>query len=159
MKYRTLRADELKDLEGQFTFFLAAQSIAAADWERYKKDTPEKAQGLIDSFSDVVFEKVLKNVTYLEFKTPKDFKTFHCEADKIHLIGLRLEGATNFDFTKDQHPQEMLEEMIRSKADLKLYHASKPYKKEREMELFDMMESGARISSDGLMYKTLENLK
>lgn len=159
MKYRPLREDELKELEGQFILFLSAQSIPSSDWENIKRTAPKRTKELMDAFSDVVFEKVLKNVKYLEFKTPKDFKTFYCEADKINLIGLRIEGETNFDFTKDQHPQEMLAEMIQSKANLKLYHASKPYKKGREIELFDMMESGALISQEGEMYKVLENLK
>ena len=159
MKYRRLNPDELHELEQPFIRYLAANSITAGDWEKIKTDTPEQAERYIDFFSDLVFDKVLKGLEYLEYKTPHDIKTFHCLPDRIVMLGLKVDGRTPLDFTRNQSPQEMLQMVQGSGAALQLYRGEKAYQQEREQELFEMMENGARISRDGALYKTLEQLK
>lgn len=158
MKYRRLRTDELADLETEFVRFLAVQSIPADDWEKMKDTDLDKVNLLLDKFSEVVYEKVLANIEYLEFRTPKDIKTFFCPKDKIYLIGLKIEGDSNLDFTKNLSPEEMMTKMRASKAKLQLYRAEKDYKPERDIELFRMLEAGALIDKTGGMYKILEEM-
>lgn len=158
MKYRRLRADELADLETEFVRFLAVQSVPADDWEKMKETDMDKVNLLLDKFSEVVYEKVLANVEYLEFRTPKDIKTFFCPKDKIYLIGLKIEGDSELDFTKNVSPEEMMAKMRVSKAKLQLYRAEKDYKPERNAELFRMLEAGALIDKEGVMYKILEGM-
>ena len=159
MKYRLLRQEELEDLKPDFITFLASNTVTADDWEALKRDKPEKARSLIEVFSDIVFDKVLSNANYLEYKTPKDIKTFHFQEDKVVMNGLFVEGNTEFDFTLEQTPQQMLQQMHLSGAKLKLYTAEKIYSRSREMEAFEMLENGALISKDGALFKTLEELK
>jgi len=159
MKYRRLAKEELAELEQEFVRFLAANSVTADDWQKLKAAEPEKAEGLIDIFSDIVFEKTLSGAEYLEFKTPKDLKTFHFKKEKVTLNGLKVEGPSNLDFTQDVSPEQMLGQLKMSTAQLKLYTAEKEYRKEREQEIFDLMERGALISRDGALFKTLESLK
>ena len=159
MKYRRLRQDELESLEKEFVRFLAANQVTADDWKKLKAKELEKAEKLIEIFSDIVFEKVLSDVEYMEYQTPKDIKTFHFEEDRILLNGLLIEGNTSFDFTQGQSPQQMLQQIQLSGAQLKLYTAEKPYSRGRDMEIFEMMENGALISKDGSLFKTLEGLK
>lgn len=157
MKYRRLRADELKDLEPDFVRFLAANALPADSWEKLKQEKPEAAEELIEQFSEVVFEKVLTNVEYLEFKTPKDIKVFHCQEDKITMLGLEVKGNTDLDFTKTTDPAEMNRQLQVSGANANVYRAEKQYKGDRKMELFKMMESGCLISK-GLIYNALKEL-
>ena len=159
MKYRRLTEEELQELEKDFIRFLATNTITADEWERLKAERPEKVDRLIDVFSDQVFERTLREVRYLEYKTPRDIKTFHCLPDKIVMIGLMIDGDSQLDFTAGQDSAQMLSLLQLSGARLKMYTAEKKYAKEREQELFDMLEDGARISKDGHLYRTLASLK
>lgn len=156
MKYRRLKSDELAELESEFIRFLASQSIPGPDWEKMKKEQKEKAEGLIEVFSDMVYDKILKDIEYLELKTKNDLKTFHCGPEKIIMRGLIVAGNSNLDFTKEQSPEQMLGQMKMSAAELKLYRAEKKYPADREAELFRMLEGGCLISKEGALYKTLE---
>jgi hypothetical protein len=159
MKYRRLNQEELKDLQPDFVAFLASNTITASDWEGIKKDTPEKAEQLVDMFSDIIFDKVLQNANYLEYKTTNDIKTFHFLEDKIVMNGLFVEGDIQFDFQKERSPEQMMTELKDSGAKLKLYTAEKKYKADKEKEAFKMLENGALISKDGALFKLLEGLK
>lgn len=158
MKYRRLRNDELAELETEFVRFLAANSIPAKDWEKIKEHNPQRVNELLDKFSEVVYEKVIANVEFLEFRTPKDIKTFYCEADTIHLLGLSVHGESTLDFTKNPSRDELLEQFQNKAAKLQIYHAKKSYQPDRNTEIFRMMESGALIAKDGGMYKILKQL-
>lgn len=158
MKYRRLNPDELESLREDFVLFLAASQMSAPDWEDLKREFPEKAEGIIDLFSDQVFETVLQKVEYLEFKTPQDIKTFRCLPDKIRMLGLMVEGESGVDFTRDQSAQDMLDLLQSSGASLKMYSAEKVYGESREKELFRMLEQGCLISREGEMYKLLDSI-
>jgi len=159
MKYRRLRNEELKELEKDFVKFLATTHVTADDWVKLKATDQEKVEELIGIYSDIVYEKTLKQLEYLEFKTPFDIKTFHCQAEKIVLMGIAVAANSGVDFTKNNTPQEMMEMLRKTEQELKIYTAEKAYKGERERELFDMLESGCLISKDGYLFKTLSKLK
>lgn len=159
MKYRKLNKAELEELETEFIRFLAANTVTGNDWVQLKEKDPQKAQGLIEIFSDLVFDKIIEGINYMELKTPKDYKTFYCPKDKIYLLGLRVEGQTTFDFTKNEDPHEMMARIQNAGAQLQLYSAEKNYQPNREQELFRMLEGGARISKQGEMYKMFRELK
>jgi hypothetical protein len=159
MKYRKLTIEELVGLEKDFIKFLAANGIPGPDWEKIKAEDPEKADQLIELFSDIIFDKTLEQIEYLEFKSPKDIKTFHCQPDKIIMNGIMIEGEAPIDFTQSQDPQEMSELLAGGGGKLKLYTAQKAYHPSKKEELFKMMEGGALISKDGALFKTLESLK
>lgn len=159
MKYRRLTLDELSELEEDFIQFLAANGIPGPEWENLKANEPKKAGELIDLFSDIIFDKTLENVEYLEFKTPQDIKTFHCQKHKIIMNGLMVDGKSDIDFTQAQDPEEISRLLASSGAKLKVYTAQKKYHPSRKAELFKMMEGGALISRDGGLFKTLDSLK
>ena len=159
MKFRRLSQEELAEMETEFVRFLAANTVTGEDWEKLKEQNPEKAEQLIALFSDIVFEKIINDIKYLEFKTPSDIKTFYCQEEKIHMIGLRIDGNSSIDFTQNQSPEQMLSLLQLSEAKLQMYQGEKAYKKDRAQELFDMMQNGALISKDGQLYKTLAQLR
>lgn len=159
MKFRRLTNEELAELEKEFTRFLASNTVTADDWEKIKKETPERAEGLINIFSDIVFEKTISKLEYLEHKTPHDLKIFHCKKEEMELMGLKVEGESDLDFTKDLAPETMMQMLQASNAKLQLYTASKGYKEgDREKEIFEMMQQGCLISK-GELFNTLKNLQ
>ncbi|MCB0640108.1 MAG: hypothetical protein KDC44_00650 [Phaeodactylibacter sp.] len=159
MKYRRLDSSELEEVQASFVRFLASHQITSQDWEKLKADKTPKVDALIEQFSDLVFERVLSEVEYLEFKSPDDIKTFHCAAEKITLLGIQVSGESRLDFTQTEAPELMLKQLYESGAQLRLYAGEKAYSKARNLELFDMMENGAKISKDGLLFKTLKALQ
>lgn len=159
MKFRRLNSEELQELEKEFIQFLVTHSITAPDWVKLKEEEPEKAEGLLDLFSDIVFEKVVQNVNYLEYRTPDDIKTFHCLEGKIVLNGLRMEGQAPIDLTTDLPPAQMFQELQKADVKLQIYTAEKTYKPDRSAELFRMLEGGAKISREGQLFLAIEAFK
>ena len=159
MKYKRLTNDELAELETEFIRFLGTMQITASDWEKMKEANPKKVEELIEVFSDLVYEKTLKNIEYLEFKTPNDIKTFHCRESDIKMMGLMVEGNQAFDFTKNLGSEEMTKLVRDTNSKVSLYSAEKEYKGSRNEELFKMLENGCLISKDGALYKLLTGLK
>lgn len=155
MKYRRLRKEELADLQKEFVQFLVSNTITAEDWEKLKKEEPTRADGLVDIFSDIVFDKIINSIKYLTYKTIDDIKTFACEEDKIHLRGLRVEGAPNLDLRENIAPSDMMANLKGSQAKIQVYRAEKGYKPDRAAELFRMLEGGALIDKTGELYQAL----
>ncbi len=158
MKYRRLRSDELSELEAQFVRFLASNTVTADDWQKLKVENVEKAEQMIDLFSDLVFEQTIEKIEYLQRRSPRELQCFQCLPDKILLRGLRIEGESALDFTRNDPPAQMIQQLAQSGAELQLYRAEKAYQPSRDRELFTMLEQGSRISQ-GEMYKMLDGLK
>lgn len=158
MKYRRLTNDELAELENEFVRFLASNTITSDEWVRLKTDTPTKTEELIEVFSDVVFDKILGKVAYMEHRERQDLRLFHCLEDKMILLGLRVAPNVGIDFTQKQTAEEMLAKFRKApQGALKMYRAEKVYKPNRSAELFKMLENGCLIS-EGILFKTLSNL-
>jgi len=146
MKYRQLLKEELEELEKEFIDFLVVNGITADDWVELKATKNEKAELIIDSFSDVVFESSMRKIKYLEFITPKSIKCFQCLDDKIVLVGVDVEGNSEIDFKSSNWKD--------ATQGVKIYSSSKDYTILREKELFNMIQSGASIS-DGALFKNI----
>lgn len=159
MKYRRLSNDELRELEKDFVKFLAANTITADDWVKFKENDPIKVEELIGIYSDIVFDKTLENIEYLEFKTPYDIKTFHCQADKMVLMGIAVAPDSGVDFTQDITSSELMAALKKSEQEIQIYTAEKAYNTDKKQELFSMMENGCLISKDGYLFKALSKLK
>lgn len=66
-----------------------------------KRNELEKAEELIDVFSDVVYDKVLRKISYLEYREPKSLNIYKCGDDKIELVGLRVNEHSPLDLTAE----------------------------------------------------------
>lgn len=159
MKYRRLTLDELKELEPEFTTFLATNGIPAEDWEKMKKENPDQCERLIEIFSDVVFEKILLSVEYLEYREDKVIRIFKFEESRVVMNGIQLDGDSAIDFRKDQDARQLMQLFRLSPDKLKIFSAEKKYKKERSLEIFDLVESGAQILKEDRLFLVIEQLK
>lgn len=160
MKYRRLTIEELKDMENEFVRFLVSNTVTAEDWEKIKKENPERAEKLIEIFSDVVFDKVLEKVKYIEHRNQYDIKTFRCLDDKIELLGLKVSSVAGVDFTQTQSAENMLAYLKNApQGSVQMYSAEKAYKNNNpKKEIFSMLENGGAIS-DGKIFEALLSLK
>lgn len=152
-KYRSLYKDELLALEKEFVEYLVLNNITSDDWVNIKTTDTTIAEKIIDLFSDVVFEKILRLVKYLDYYSKPSIKTFKCDPDTIHLIGMDTED-NRYDFTT---PEGVAYARDYPPDDLNVYSTSKTYSPNRELEIFKMMSSGCQISK-GEIYLSLEKL-
>ena len=139
MKYRILTDEELKELEGEFKHFLITNNVYTEEWESLNIKGDGKVIELVEAFSDIVLDKALKNIVFLEHITPQDIKSFKCEDEQMVLIGIASKNQ-NIDFTKDA--------LADFKEELDIFKTSKPYHKERELEVFDLLQSGCSIINE-----------
>jgi hypothetical protein len=132
MKYNRLPQEELEKLEKEFVDFLVVNGITAEDWETIKQDH-SKANDIIDQFSDVIWEGILRKAEYLEFTQGELVYCFWFEPKLAHLVVLKR---------KDEDVEIVQEKQ------------SKPYKTSREMELFKLIQSGALIT-EGELFRSV----
>ena len=146
MKYRCLSDEELKELEEEFKHFLITNNVYTEEWVELNKNKDKRVQELVELFSDVVLDKALKNIEYLEHITSQDIKSFKCDENQMTLIGITSRNVA-IDFTKD-----ILSEC---KDELDIFKTNKPYFKQRELEVFELLQSGCSII-DEERFKKLE---
>jgi hypothetical protein len=148
-KYRLLTKDELVEMEKEFIDFLVVNSILPEDWERLKME--KRADDVIEQFSDVVFETILRKVVYLESREKQRVMAYHCLADRLVLVCMTAESGSEVNFADPEYLQMAFQNPPTS---LKVYTSEKKYTKERELELFEMINAGCAIA-DGKLFKSL----
>jgi len=146
-KYRALTIDELSAMEKEFVDFLVLNGIPGDDWVKIKKNDPEKADGICEAFSDVVFTKILKSCRYLEKHAPKQIVSIYCDDAKMLLLGLDAPDDMEIDFTDPVQFQALKENTPEG---IQLLKSEKEYSQERELELWAMLNNGFFISDQNL---------
>lgn len=152
MKYRRLTREEFEELHEEFILFLSSNTITGDDWKKIKEETPEKAEELMDIFSDIAFEKVLTQANYLERKSSTEYMSAHFGEQQAEMILLRAkQGEIPAKLTSDD-----IKKALETKA-FELYSGKKQYSKLREQEMFSLMQQGASLS-DGNLFVQLKEL-
>ncbi len=147
MKYKRLTTEELKELEPEFVHFLAAAQITGADWDKMKKNELSKAEELIEVFSDMVYDKVMNKIKFLEYREQKTLNIFHCADEHITLVGLRVNEHSNLDLTAADVSSQWSESHANS---VNVVKTERPYKAERGLEVFELLQNGCLITDDRL---------
>ncbi len=151
MKYALLTKEQLESLQADFATFLASQQIDAKEWNDIKKNKPKVAQEELELFSDMVWEEALSKTKYIDHVSPKQLDLFNASTQAIHRIVIKV-SKENFDFFKDTDYTWFLNNLNHS--DISFYQAQKKYQKDRNLELFDLIQKGGVISN-GEMYKSM----
>ena len=156
MKYRRLEDAELKELEKEFIDFLVSNTVTAQDWIFIKENEPLKAEQLIVLFSDMVLEKALGNIEYLELREPTSLMLFKCTKENMILLGISCADGVEVDFTDESQLIKLAEGNF-NEGQFKVFKSTKKYAISREREVFDLTEQGCMITDDTLfnLVKTL----
>ena len=150
-KYRRLTLQELEPLEQEFVEYLVLNGIAADDWEKMKAESPEKASRIVDLFSDVVFEKILRTTRFIEYRSKSKLLAYQCLEDKMVCVGMTVPENAAFDF----RDTTMINRAAQSPpAGLGVFTKDIAYEQPREAVLFRLLSNGFEIS-DGHLFKTL----
>jgi hypothetical protein len=154
MKYKRLTQEELQALEQDFINFLASAQITGPDWEKMKREESEKANELIDVFSDVVYDKVLGKISYLEYRDAKTLNIFYFGEEKMQLVGLRVKETSDLDLTR---PDVLDRWNTANNASVNVVRSEKKYEKEKQSEVFELLQTGCLITDDRL-FRLLSSL-
>jgi len=148
MKYKRLTNEELQALQKEFVNYLAAAQITASDWEKMKKEELQKAEELINVFSDMVYEKVMGKIKFLEYRDKKTLNVFNCREEEIVLVGLRVSENSSLDLTSE----DPLTGWDVNDNTMGVIKSKKKYVKERGVEVFELLQSGCLITDDKLFH-------
>lgn len=156
MKYRQLVKEQFEELHEEFAKFLASQKIDVKEWQILKKEKPEVAEEEMNVFSDVVWDEVLTNAEYIEHFSKSSINLFKCKQTLIERIMIKTSNP-DVDF----HTEEGILWLTKNASDssLEYFYAHKNYSKERNLELFDLVEKGSHITKGGLYTSAAEIIK
>ena len=152
MEYKRLSTEQFEALHEEFATFLATNSIDKKEWDLLKLNEIEKAEVLLDLFSDMVWNDVLDKELFIEHLNPNHFFLFECLKDKINLILLKTEDHA-IDFTSPSGLQ-WIQDNFQSES-LSLFQSSKTYSN-RKQEIFDLIQKGGNITT-GTYFKSISS--
>jgi len=146
MKYRQLTKEQFESLHQEFAHFLASQKIDVKEWKQIKEKKPAMAEEEMGVFSDVVWEDVLTKTAYLEHFSKQSINLFQCEEDQIRRVFVKVNKDINL------LEKEGYEWLLSNPTDdsVEYFTGTKAYTKERNTELFDLIEKGSVISKGEL---------
>ena len=147
MKYRQLTKEQFEELNEEFATFLAAQQIDVNEWKDIKENKPEVAEEEMKVFSDLVWERVLQKTNYLEHFSTNSLNLFRCDAEQIQRIVVKV-NKEGFDFLNSKNYDWFVSNT--NDESIEFFKGQKPYLKERNLEVFDLIEKGSVISKGEL---------
>lgn len=154
MKYARLTKEQLEEMHPEFINFLAAQGIDAKEWTEIKANNPKVAEEEIDIFSDLVWEKVLQKVKFLEHFSKQQIFLFKIEEFQMSLIGLKVDNPA-IDLTTSDGYQWLRNNLKDDQ--ITIYTSTKPISDERNTDIFALIRQGANITK-GELYVYFENV-
>jgi hypothetical protein len=147
MKYTRLSKEQFEELQQEFINFLATQSISAKEWEEIKQQKPETAEEELDVFSDLIWEGVLDQVTYLEHFSPNQMYLFHISQEEIDLIAVTV-GNKAIDITTREGYQWLQKNIMEDSVNL--FTSTKAISADRNKDIFALIQQGAVITKGQL---------
>ena len=154
MKYTQLTKEQLTELHIEFSQFLASQQIDVNEWEQIKTKKPEVAEKELNIFSEIVWEDVLTKTKFLDHISESYMNLFQCNSKEILRIMVKCSN-TEFSFLKEEDFNLFIQNPLGD--EFEYFKASKKYSKERNLELFEIIEMGAHISK-GELFKNIATL-
>lgn|GEM_PF-1024172 len=145
LKYRQLTYQEFDLMQMDFQEFLYKLGYSRFEWKVLQDQHSEYAINLLDKYSDQTFQKVMKDIHYLEFRKPKQLINYHCKEKNIEIIGLELSENSPIDFTQKQSISNLNQRQINV---CRSFKKIRPYKKDREYEVFQLIESGRYVVNE-----------
>lgn len=156
MKYRQLTKEQFEELHEEFARFLASQKIDVKEWQALKKEKPDVAEEEMNVFSDVVWDEVLNKAEFIEHFSKSSINLFKCKQTLIERIMIKTTNSA-IDFQTSEGVLWLTQNA--GDPSLEYFYAHKDYSKERNLELFDLIEKGSHITKGGLYSSAAEIIK
>ena len=154
MKYARLTKEQLEELHPEFITFLATQSIDKQEWDDLKENKPQVALQEIDVFSDMIWERALTNVRFIDHFSNDYIFLFKC-FDDVVLSYVINSVNSKVDFLTKEGINWLSENL--SSDEVVIQKGKKDISNNRNEALFEIIKQGGLISK-GELYSKLEIL-
>lgn len=154
MKYARLTKEQLEELHPEFTTFLATQSIDKKEWDDIKTNKPQIALQEIDVFSDLIWERALTNVKYIDHFSSNYIFLFKCEDVVVYSLVINTTNA-KIDFLTKDGINWLSENLFLN--EVAIQKGKKDISHNRNEALFKIIKEGGIISK-GELFSKLEHL-
>jgi hypothetical protein len=154
MKYARLTKEQLEELHPEFITFLATQSIDKIEWDDIKKNRPLVAEQEIDLFSDVIWDKALTNVSYIDHFSKNYIFLFKC-VDVAVFSWVVKTNNPQIDFVSAEGIHWLADNLFSD--DVEITRGRKDISANRNVALFEIIKQGGIISK-GELFNKLDNL-
>ena len=154
MKYTRLTKEQFEELHQEFINFLATQSITVEEWTTIKKEQPEVAEEELDVFSDLVWQGVLTQATYLENIAPQQLFLFKIEEAQMRLIVVKVVKPA-IDITTVEGYQWLQKNYMEDAVEF--FKADKAFSEDKLGDIFSIIQQGANITK-GQLFQFFEKI-
>jgi hypothetical protein len=151
MKYRLLNNEELLPLQEEFLKYLLVAGISPDAWNQLKKQNTDTCHNHLVTFSDLVFEKIIQDVQFVEVFHNDRLELYQFYKESAFLLAIENKELHSFNFLKDE-----LASLDFSK--LNIFHGKKVYTKERNFEIFEILQQKNSHISQGELFKKVSLL-
>jgi len=150
MKYARLTKEQLEELHPEFTNFLATQSIDKKEWDDLKANKPSIAEQEIDVFSDMIWDKALTNVKYIDHFSKNYIFLFKCVDANVYSYVINSTDPST-DFLSAEGINWLSENFFSD--NVQIQQGKKDISKGRNESLFEIIKKGGIISKGELFSK------
>lgn len=150
MKYTRLTKEQLEELHPEFVNFLATQSIDKKEWDEIKANKPLVAEQEIDVFSDMIWDKALTNVKYIDHFSKNYIFLFKCIKENVFSYVINSTDPSTDFLSADGI--NWLSENIFSDS-VQIQQGKKDISEGRNESLFEIIKKGGIISKGELFSK------
>lgn len=156
MKYTRLTKEQLEELHPEFVNFLATQSIDKKEWDEIKTNKPEVALQEIDVFSDLIWDKAITNVRFVDHFSKNHIFLFKCHDSYLESLIIQTSDESVDFFTSEG--LEWLGDNLFGDS-IMLQTGKKEVSDNRNEEVFKIIENGGIISKGELYTKLIALIK
>lgn len=150
MKYARLTKEQLEELHPEFINFLATQSIDKKEWDELKVNKPLIAEQEIDVFSDMIWDKALTNVKYIDHFSKNYIFLFKCIDSNVYSYVINSTDAST-DFLSAEGINWLSENVFSDSVEIQ--QGKKDISEGRNESLFEIIKKGGIISKGELFSK------
>lgn len=148
MKYRVLTTSELEPLNEEFLKYLLVANITPETWELLKRENPRACEKHIETFSDLVYDKILKDVRFIDVLSKDRVEVYQILQASMRLIAVENKTLGNFDFLEGDWSKLNL-------STTNIIQGNKAFQENRESEVFALLQKKHATISDGTLFKNL----
>lgn len=143
MKYHKLSETQFYEMHEEFAVFLASQGINKEEWEQIKNTNILSVDELFETFSDLVWEKILINCKFLEYTSPDQIFLFETLNEVVNVFVIKVPKGF-IDLTTDAGFTKVLDQL--QQKEVNILEASRSYEPSRSEFIYNYLRKGATLS-------------
>ena len=156
MKYTRLTKEQLEELHPEFINFLATQTIDKKEWDDLKMNKPDIALQEIDVFSDLIWDKAITNVRFIDHFSKNHIFLFKCHDTLLESLIVQTSNE-DIDFFTTEGLEWLGNNLFTDVVTIQT--GKKEVAENRNEEVFKIIQNGGIISKGELYIKLTALIK